>query len=131
MRGAGGTPGGQEKFFIGAAMMIGGFYLLFNSMTVNTHFGFGSRLYSFGGFGVTSGMVMIPFLFGVGFLFYSNKNYLGWLLSGGSLLALVFGVISSMQIGFRRMSVFDLIVILVLCFGGLGLFLASFKSHER
>lgn len=129
MRGAGGTPGGQEKFFIGAAMMIGGFYLLFNSMIINSRFGFGSRLYGFGGFNITSGMILIPFLFGVGMLFYNSKNYLGWLLAGGSLLALVFGVISGMEIGFRRMSVFDLIVILVLCFGGLGVFLSSFRSQ--
>jgi len=130
MRGAGGTPGGAEKFFLGIAMMCGGFYMLFNSMIVNSNWGWGSRMYSFGGFGITSGMIFIPFLFGIGILFYNSKNYVGWLLSGGSLVALTFGVLSNLNIRFDRMSAFDLIVILVLCFGGLGLFAASLRDHE-
>jgi hypothetical protein len=73
-------------------------------------------------------MVMIPFMFGVGMVFYNARNYLGWLLAGGSLVALVFGVISSIQFTFQSMSAFDLIVILVLSVGGLGLFLSSLKS---
>jgi len=73
-------------------------------------------------------MIMIPFMFGVGFIFYNAKNWLGWLLASGSLVALVFGVISSIQFTFRSMSAFDLIVILVLAVGGLGLFLRSLKT---
>ena len=131
MRGAGGTPGGEGRFFIGIVMMCGGFYMLLNAMIVNAGFGFGRTLYHFGGFGVTSGMIFIPFLFGIGFLFYNSKNYLGWLLSGGAIVALIFGVLSNMEISFRRMSVFDLIVILVLCFGGIGLFLSSFRPASQ
>jgi hypothetical protein len=37
-------------------------------------------------------------------------------------------VISSIQFHFKAMSAFDLIVILVLAFGGLGLFLRSLKA---
>ncbi len=128
MRGAGGTSGGAGQFFIGLIMLCGGVYLLLNSITIYAHYGFGARLYSFGNVGVTSGMIMIPFMFGVGFIFYNAKNWLGWLLAGGSLVALIFGVISSIQFTFRSMSAFDLIVILVLAVGGLGLFLRSLKS---
>jgi len=49
----------------------------------------------------------------------------GWLLSAGSLIALVFGVISSVNFTLRGMTAFDLLVILVLVFGGLGLFVKS------
>ena len=73
-------------------------------------------------------MIMIPFMFGVGMLFYNAKNPLSWLLTGGSLVALVFGVISSIQFTFQSMDAFDLIVILVLAVGGLGLLLGSLKS---
>ncbi len=51
------------------------------------------------------------------------------MLTLGSVTALIFGVISSIQFGFRNMSAFELIVILVLAFGGLGLFLRSLKSQ--
>ena len=128
MRGAGGTSGGLGLFSIGLVMLCGGVYLLLNSITIHAHHGFGARLYNVGGFGVTSGMVMIPFMLGVGMIFYDAKNLFGWLLAGGSLVALVFGVISSIQFTFRSMSAFDLIVILVLAVGGLGLFLRSLKS---
>lgn len=128
MRGAGGTSGGLGLFFIGLIMLCGGMYLLLNAITVYAHYGFGARLYGVSGYGITSGMIMIPFMFGVGLIFYDSKNLLGWILGGGSLVALIFGVISSIHFSFRSMSAFDLIVILVLTVGGLALFLRSLKS---
>lgn len=134
MKGAGGTSGGIGSFFIGVAMMCGGFYMLFNAIRVNSNFGMGSSIYGFNAWGynvgLTSGMVMIPFIFGVGMLFYNGKNILGWVLSMGSLVALAFGVISSLHFSMRSMSSFDLIVILVLCAGGLGLFLKSLRNMD-
>lgn len=127
-RGAGGTEGGIGQFFLGIVMMCGGFYMLLNSIVISTRFGLGYRLYHVGRFGVTSGMVMIPFIFGVGIVFYNSRNWFGWLLSAGSLVALVFGVISSIQFRFQSMSAFDLIVILVLTAGGIGFFLRSLRS---
>ncbi|GAA6137918.1 hypothetical protein NBRC116583_16650 [Arenicella sp. 4NH20-0111] len=129
MRGAGGSSGGLGQFFIGFFMFCGGVYMLLNSITFYAHHGFGSRVYSFGSFNITSGMIMIPFMFGVGMIFYNAKNIFGWLLAAGSLTALVFGVISSIQFQMRSMSAFDLAVILVLTVGGIGLFLRSLKSN--
>lgn len=131
MKGAGGTSGGIGQFFIGLIMMCGGFYMLLNAIKVTSSFGFNHHLYQLGGFGLTSGMVMIPFIFGVGLMFYNGRNPLGWLLTFGSLVALIFGVISSINFRFATMSAFDLIVILVLSVGGLGLFLRSLKAIEK
>jgi hypothetical protein len=131
MRGAGGTSGGVGQFFIGFIMLCGGLYLLLNSIIVTSNFGFGMRMYGFGQFGVTSGMIMIPFMIGTGIIFYDGKNPIGWLLSIGSLTALIFGVISSIHFSFRHMSAFDLITILVLFVGGLGLFLRSLKTIDE
>lgn len=134
MNGAGGSSGGIGHFFIGLMMMCGGFYLLLNAITVTSSFGLGSRLYSvnaFGsGFGVTGGLVLIPFIFGIGIIFFNSKNILGWLLSVGSITALIFGVISTVRFSLRSMTSFDLIVILVLAVGGLGLFLRSLKTID-
>jgi len=128
MRGAGGTSGGLGQFFSGLAMLCGGVYLLLNSIIITTSFGFGMRMYGMGQYGVTSGMILIPFMFGVGIIFYNSKNIIGWVLASGSLVALVFGVISSIQFSFRLMSAFDLIIILILAVGGLGIFLRSLKN---
>jgi hypothetical protein len=132
MRGAGGTNGGIGQFLMGLVMMCGGFYMLLNAIIVTSNFGAGMRLYRFNAFGsgysVTSGMIMIPFMFGVGMIFYNSRNLIGWLLSVGSLVALIFGVIASIKFSFRSMSAFDLIVILVLSVGGLGMFLRSLRD---
>ena len=132
MRGAGGTDGGIGQFLIGLVMMCGGFYLLFSAITVQSSFGMGMRLYGFNAFGanygITTGMVMIPFIFGIGFIFYDSRKIIGWLLAGGALVALTFGVIASIQFAMRPMSAFELISILVLSIGGLGLFLRSLKG---
>ncbi|MBL4942580.1 MAG: hypothetical protein JKY81_13075 [Colwellia sp.] len=134
MKGAGGTSGGLGHFFIGLIMMCGGFYMLLNAITVTSSFGMGMRMYGFsamgGNYSITSGMVMIPFMFGVGLIFYNGKNILGWLLAIGSVTGLIFGVISSIRFSFRTMTSFDLIVILVLAIGGLGLFLRSLKTLD-
>jgi hypothetical protein len=134
MKGAGGTSGGIGQFLIGFVMMSGGFYMLLNAIQVTSSFGMGMRLYGFsaggGGYGVTTGMVMIPFIFGIGFIFYNSRNPLGWLLSIGSLVALIFGVISTIQFHFRSMTAFELIVILILAAGGLGLFLNSLRTLD-
>lgn len=131
MKGAGGTSGGIGSFFIGLLMMCGGFYMLLKAIKVTSSFGFSHSLYSAGGMSLTSGMIMIPFIFGVGLMFYNAKNILGWILTFGSLVGLIFGVISSINFRFTHMSAFDLIVILVLSVGGLGIFLRSLKAIDK
>jgi len=134
MRGAGGTSGGLGQFFIGFIMMCGGFYLLLNAISVSSNFGMGARLYGFSAFGgnysITSGIIMIPFIIGIGIIFYNSKNILGWLLAIGSITGLIFGVISSIRFSFKTMSALDLIIILILAMGGLGLFLRSLKNMD-
>ena len=128
--GAGGTPGGLGRFFLGLAMMIAGGYLLLASIRVYNFFSMGYCLYSFGAFRLTAGMTMLPLAIGIGMVFYNARNWLGWLLLLGSLLAIVVGVIASIQFSLRSMSLFDLLVILVLFLGGAGLFLSSLRPLE-
>ena len=131
MRGAGGTEGGVMRFFVGFGMMIAGGYLFLNSVRVMSGFGFGYGLYSFGGFRVTTGMILIPMLFGIGMIFYNSSNLWGWILALGSLLALSVGLIASVRMHFGGMSLFDLLVILILLVGGLGLFLNSLRDFSK
>ncbi|QJE00996.1 hypothetical protein HH212_13935 [Massilia forsythiae] len=128
MNGAGGTGGGTGQFFLGLLMMCGGFYLLLNGVVVSSSFGLGMRLFGVGGYGVTGGIILVPLVIGVAMIFYNARNYLGWLVALCSFGALVFGVIASVSLNLRTMTAFELICILVLAFGGLGLFLRSLRA---
>lgn len=135
MRGAGGTPGGSWQFFGGLVMAAVGAYLLLHNITVSHAFGWGSVLYRVpygslagGGFGITAGALLVPFLAGVGVIFYDSKKVLGWALSGGALTAMVLGVLMSLRFSLRAMSLLELLTLLTLLVGGLGLFARSLRS---
>ncbi|GAB4395675.1 MAG: hypothetical protein OHK0053_05520 [Microscillaceae bacterium] len=128
MQGAGGNEGGMGRFFIGLIMFVTGTYLLLSAIHVN--FNLGSRLY-YGGYGINSGLLLVPFMLGVGILFFNYRNIFGWLLTFGSLALLIVGVIVNTDFVLRRMDAFELILILVLMVGGLGLFLSSFRSYNQ
>jgi hypothetical protein len=127
-RGAGGTRGGEGNFFIGIVMMIAVGYLLLRGIMVRPQFGVGNAMYSIVGFPVTTGLVLVPFAFGVGIIFYNSRNWIGRLLAGGSVVALVVSVIASINFTLVRMSAFDLLVIIILLVGGIGLFLRSLRG---
>ncbi len=136
--GAGGSEGGFGRFFLGMVMAIGGIYLLLNNISVGSVGGMGmgrgggmmGSPLSFGNYTITSGFVLIPFIFGLGLIFYKSNSYLGWFLTLASLIMLIFGVVTNIHFHFRNLSAFDLIVILVLFVGGIGILLSSLKSSR-
>lgn len=127
--GAGGTQGGIGRFFLGLVMTLVGGYLLLSSIIVTNHFQFGFGLFRLGGFGVTSGLILIPFMFGIGMIFFNCKSVAGWLLAAGSVLLLIVGVIASIEFRLRSMTAFELMLILILLVGGIGLFANSLREQ--
>lgn len=131
-RGAGGTPGGSLAFFIGLIMATAGGYMLLDSIVVSQSWGFGVPLYHVGfggGWNITGGGLLIPFIFGIGWIFYNARAPWGWILACGSLMAIIFGVLINLNITMRSMSLLNLIIILVLTVGGLGIFARSLRSN--
>lgn len=109
-------------------MAIMGAYLMLRGIIVRPSFGWGSVAFSVGGFPVTTGFILIPFLLGIGAIFYDSRKIWGWLLAAASLIALVAGVIANLNIRLVSMSLFDLLVILVLIVGGVGIMLRSLRN---
>jgi hypothetical protein len=129
--GAGGTSGGSLYFSIGLIMACAGFYMLLDNIVVSNGFGLGYALYRIsygGGWNITGGGLLIPFMFGIGWIFYNARAPWGWILAGGALAAIIFGVLMSLSINIRTMSLLNLIIILVLMVGGIGLFLRSLRK---
>jgi len=113
--------------------MCVGFYMLLNAIHVSQSFNLGTALFHIDAFGggaaVTGGMVLIPLVFGIGMIFYNARNLAGWTLAIGSVAALIFGVLAGLQFTLRSMTLFELLTILVLSMGGLGMFLNSLRSQ--
>ena len=121
-RGAGGTPGGVDSFFIGVLMAAAGGYLLLQQVQVTTSFW---RFGAYGGFGLT----LVPLLVGVAFLFFNGRSVVGWLLTAIGAVIILAGILMNMDIYFRQTSLFNTLMMLGLLFGGLGLVARSLRSH--
>lgn len=121
-QGAGGTSGGVGKFFLGFVMAVAGGYLLTNQVTVTSGF------WHF--FGVNAfGLSLIPFLFGVGLLFFNGSSALGWLLTIAGVVIIFAGILTHLNIYFRPTSLFNTLVMLILLVGGIGLLARSLRAQ--
>ncbi len=123
MKGAGGTPGGVKAFILGTIMAVIGGYLLLNQVRVHSGFW---RYFSYGNFGIA----LLPFLFGIGFLFFNGKSIPGWILAGAGLLIIFAGIIANLEIYFMPTSLFNTLIMLVLLVGGIALVFRSLQSFE-
>jgi uncharacterized protein len=118
-RGAGGTPGGVGSFILGAIMALAGGYILTNQIVVTNSFW--SYRVPFLGQVSAFGVILIPFLIGVGMIFFNYRSVVGWILAGGSLVLILVGVITNLQVYFAPTSLFVTLIMLVLLVGGIGL----------
>jgi len=123
IRGAGGTEGGLGTFFIGFAMAVAGGWLLTNQVTVTTGFW---HLWGFNAFGLS----LLPFIVGVGFLFFDGKSIVGWVLTIAGAVIIFIGILAHMEIYFRPTTLFNTLLMLVLLLGGIGLVARSLKPRS-
>lgn len=122
MSGAGGTPGGIGQFLLGFALAVAGGWLLMNQVVV----GGGSwDLWGYNSFGLS----LLPFILGTGMIFFNGKSVLGWLLLLAGLVIIFAGVIVNLRVYFLSTSLFNVLSILVLLFGGIGLIARSLKTQ--
>jgi hypothetical protein len=122
LRSPGGTPGGLGTFLIGLAMAVAGGYLITTHVTVTS----GSwTVWGHSAFGLS----LVPFIFGVAILFFNGRSILGWLLLFTGVVIILTGIIMNLQIYFQSTNLYELIIMLVLLFGGIGLLARSFRAH--
>ena len=123
MRGAGGTEGGIGMFFLGFICAVAGGWLLMNQVTVH---GGSWTLWGYNSFGLS----LVPFIAGVGLLFFDGRSKLGWLLLAAAMAIILAGILVNLRIWFAPTSLFNTLMMLVLLCGGIGLIARSLTAKE-
>jgi hypothetical protein len=130
--GAGGTPGGVGLFFLGLALAAAGGWLLTNQVVVSSEYFASGFMVPMINYRMNSfGLSLIPFIIGIGFLFFNGKSLTGWVLTTAGLAIILAGILISLHIFFRPTSLFNTLTMLVLLFGGIGLIARSLKAMPR
>jgi len=106
------------EFLGGLAMLVVGLYLLTSHVSVSTSFFMGWRI---GGFQISSGLVVIPFIIGVVWIFINPDSFGAKLVAGLGVLIIIAAVIMSTHFYMYSTSLFEWLLMLVLIFGGGGL----------
>lgn len=67
---------------------------------------------------------------GVGILFFNGKSTVGWILALLGFAIIIAGILMNMDIYFRRTSLYNTLIMLVLLAGGLGLIAKSVRPQK-
>lgn len=107
------------QFLGGLAMLVVGLYIFSQKVMVSSSF-WGGGMW-LGGFRMSNGIIMIPFIIGVVWMFASGGSFASKVLSGAGVLFIIVSVILSTNISLVHITLFEWILILILIFGGAGL----------
>ena len=75
------------------------------------------------------GLTLLPFIIGIGLLFFDGKSVAGWILTVAGAVILFVGILMNLDIYFRPTSLFNTLVMLVLLVGGVGLVARAVRAR--
>ncbi|MCM1144771.1 MAG: hypothetical protein NC318_13205 [Blautia sp.] len=117
------------QFLGGLAMLVVGLFLFSQKVMVSSSF-FGGVIW-LGGFHMTNGMVIIPFIIGIVWLFASGGSFASKVFTGLGVLLLIATIILTTNISMVRVTLYEWIIMLVLIFGGAGLLARILLSTSK
>jgi uncharacterized protein len=121
MTGAGGSPGGLAQFVIGLGLAAVGAYLLTQQVTVQTGY------WTLGGYNAF-GLSLVPFMLGVGLLFFDGASRSGFVLLFLGVLIIAAGILMNLSIYFQPTSLFNTLMMIGMTAAGIGLLLRGLRS---
>lgn len=107
------------QFLGGLVMLVVGLFIFSQKVMVSSSF-FGGVIW-LGGFHMANGMVIIPFIIGIVWLFASGGSFASKVFTGLGVLLLIVTIILTTNISMVRVTLYEWIIMLVLIFGGAGL----------
>lgn len=106
------------QFLAGFVMLTSGLFIFSQKVVVHSSF-FGG--FSMGGIRMTSGLIVVPLIAGIVWMFVSGASFPSKIMTGVGVLLILVSVIASTNIHLISMTLYDWILLLVLIFGGAGL----------
>lgn len=106
------------QFLGGLVMLVVGLYILAQKVMVSSSFLSGMRL---GSMSMNNGMIIIPLIIGIIWMFASGGSFISKVFTGMSVLLIIAAIVISTNISLVHMSLYEWILILVLIFGGVGI----------
>ena len=121
-------------FLVGLAMLVAGLYWLTTKVTVSTSF-FGGG-FSLGGMNINSGLVVVPFIICVVWLFVNPDSFMAKICIGLSVLLIIASIIMSTHLHMYSTSLYEYLFMLIFIFGGGALVLKvlcnpKYKDSEK
>lgn len=96
------------KYFGGMALVMLGLFLLFQHVKLTTGYWFWGMSATHG-----IGLMLIPLIFGIGWIFYNAKSIWGWIITSVSIVTMVFTVLATLRLQFDQMSMLGVIMMLL------------------
>lgn len=124
------------QFAAGAVMLAVGLFILSQKVVVSSGwFGYGGSI-MFSGIRVNSGLIMVPFIIGIVWMFATGASFPSKLFTVLSVILIVASIIMNTSIYMVSVSLYEWVIMLVLIFGGAGfvakvLFSDAYKEEKR
>lgn len=106
---------------VGIVMCAAGLFLFSRQVSVTPFSGGFSYFGMFGDRKLPGGMIVMPLIIGIALWIILPKSFIGKIVTGLGALFIVLGVVSSLNLVYERTSLYELILMLVLIFGGAAL----------
>lgn len=108
------------QFLAGLAMLVAGLFIFSQKVMVYSSLlgGIGFRI---GGMYMSNGLIIVPFIIGVVWMFASEGSFASKAFTAAGVLIIILAVIMTTNISLVRITLYEWVLILVLIFGGAGI----------
>ncbi|MBD5470222.1 MAG: hypothetical protein HDR19_03675 [Lachnospiraceae bacterium] len=117
------------QLLAGLLMLVAGLFILSQKVMVSSgFFGYGFMI---GGIHLGNGLIMVPFIIGILWMFGSGGSLLSKLFTIASVVIIIVAIIMTTNLSMIRISLYEWVLILVLIFGGAGLVARLLLSDRK
>ena len=120
-------PTDTLEFYVGIVLIFAGLFFLLSKAVVRSSW----VTFTVGGINVSTGLIVIPLMIGVAWLFYNPKSFLAKLITVFGSIAIIGAIILSLRITFTTTSLIDYLIMIVLIAAGAGSLLKAFFKDNK